>query len=96
MSGFDLPDGTSEIFFALGLDDPNQLESPREIRFYAHAIARVRAHQATQQAKQIERILPAAQISRDFAKVSAREVEYHGTCRTPRPFVEARNGRSKA
>ena len=41
MSGFDLPDGTSEIFFALGLDDPNQLELAHEIRFYAHAFSHV-------------------------------------------------------
>jgi len=35
----DLPDGLSEIFFSAGLDDPNQLESPREIALCAHAIS---------------------------------------------------------
>jgi len=28
----------SELFFARGLDDPNQLESAYEIRFCAHAV----------------------------------------------------------
>jgi hypothetical protein len=39
MSGVDLPDGTSGIFFAVRLDDPNQLESVREIDVYAQAIS---------------------------------------------------------
>ncbi len=38
MSGFDLPDGTRKIFFALGLDDPNQFDSVQQIRFCAHGI----------------------------------------------------------
>jgi len=29
----------SEKFFAQGLDYPNQLEAPREIRFFVHAIS---------------------------------------------------------
>jgi len=33
-----LPDGLSEIFFARGLDDPNQLESANEKAVYAQAI----------------------------------------------------------
>src|SRR5579872_2712298 len=41
ISAADLPDGTSGIFFAGGLDHPNQLELPREIRIYAHAISPV-------------------------------------------------------
>jgi hypothetical protein len=32
ISGGDLPDGTSEIFFRGGLDDPNRVESPHENR----------------------------------------------------------------
>jgi hypothetical protein len=43
MSGFDLPDGTSEIFFALGLDDPNHVESPHENLVYAHAISHAKS-----------------------------------------------------
>jgi hypothetical protein len=35
ISGVDLPDGTSGIFFALGLDDPNHVESLREIAVLA-------------------------------------------------------------
>src|SRR5205814_352077 len=31
-------DGLSEIFFARGLDDPNQHDSVQQIRFYAHGI----------------------------------------------------------
>jgi hypothetical protein len=34
----DLPDGESEKFFAQGLDSPNRLERPRQIRFLAHAL----------------------------------------------------------
>jgi hypothetical protein len=34
----DLPDRHSGIFFARGLDDPNQVELPDEISFCAHAI----------------------------------------------------------
>jgi hypothetical protein len=34
----DLPDKPSGIFFAQGLDDPNHVESPREIGFSAHVI----------------------------------------------------------
>ena len=34
----------SGLFFALGLDDPNQLESPEENSFSAHAIARPSAN----------------------------------------------------
>jgi len=32
------PTGQSGIFFAAGLDDPNQLEIVREIQFFAHPI----------------------------------------------------------
>jgi len=33
---FDLPDGLSGIFLRGRLDDPNQIESVQQIRFYAH------------------------------------------------------------
>jgi hypothetical protein len=38
ISGSDLPDDTSPIFFVSGLDHPNQLETIYEIRFCARAI----------------------------------------------------------
>jgi hypothetical protein len=45
----DLPDGHSEIFFALRLDTPNQVELPEENSFSAHAVTPVpgRASRAT-------------------------------------------------
>jgi hypothetical protein len=39
ISAFDLPDGESEIFFAGGLDHPNQFEPPHENRVLAHAVS---------------------------------------------------------
>src|SRR6516164_2589016 len=36
---YDLPDEQSGIFFARGLDDPNQIESPEENSLCAHVIA---------------------------------------------------------
>jgi hypothetical protein len=36
--GFDLPDGTSRIFFARGLDDPNHVDKSREMGVYAQGI----------------------------------------------------------
>jgi hypothetical protein len=36
---YDLPDEQSAIFFAGGLDDPNQIESPKENSVCAHVIA---------------------------------------------------------
>ena len=48
----DLPDASSAIFLAQGLDDPNQLEIVHEISFYAHAILRgPRSSQATHRSK---------------------------------------------
>jgi len=47
ISGGDLPDGTRKIFFARGLDDPNQLEQAHEIRVSAHAILRSRTGSRT-------------------------------------------------
>jgi hypothetical protein len=41
--GFDLPDGTSQIFFTRGLDDPNHVEISCEIGFYAHRISHLTA-----------------------------------------------------
>jgi len=35
----DLPDATSGLFFARGLDDPNHVESSHEFGFCAHAIS---------------------------------------------------------
>src|ERR1700692_698608 len=39
ISAFDLPDGEREIFFAGGLDHPNQFEPPHENRVLAHAVS---------------------------------------------------------
>jgi hypothetical protein len=41
ISGVDLPDGTTRIFFLMGLDDPNQLELVHEFALLAHALLRL-------------------------------------------------------
>jgi hypothetical protein len=43
----DLPDEASELFLRKGLDDPNQLESVQQIRFYAHGISRAKTDAAS-------------------------------------------------
>ena len=58
----DLPDGHSEIFFASGLDDPNQVESLQENSFSAHAIARSKDAKAADMRK-ISTDLPVGQFS---------------------------------
>ena len=40
ISAADLPDGTTGIFFLMGLDDPNHVESAYEFGALAHALLR--------------------------------------------------------
>jgi hypothetical protein len=70
MSGVDLPDGTSEIFFALGLDDPNQLESAGEISVCAHAISLPAARVSQVDPNQIGHLICPSRANQ-FARVTA-------------------------
>jgi hypothetical protein len=54
----------SEMFFARGLDDPNQLESPREIDFCAHVFLGLQGAFARRDRDEIELICPSGPLAR--------------------------------
>jgi hypothetical protein len=58
----DLGSAPSGIFFAQQLDDPNQIESARQIRFFAHASSRLFFTSHATQHEHIVLILPDGQI----------------------------------
>jgi hypothetical protein len=60
----------SEIFFGLGLDDPNHIEPSHEIRFYAHAIFALSEPRGRAGVDKIEPILHDGRI--DFRSRAAR------------------------
>src|SRR6202011_799467 len=61
MSEGDLPDGTTEIFFRGGLDDPNHVESAHENSVYAHPISRSQRAAQSRQHLKIQLIWPVGQ-----------------------------------
>jgi hypothetical protein len=63
ISGVDLPDGTTRIFFLMGLDDPNHVESPDEIGVLAHAICPPESLRKQAGIRKIELICLVGQIS---------------------------------
>src|SRR6266851_4814409 len=59
----DLGRGRSELFFRGGLDDPNHVESAREIAVYARAIFQATGHSRGATPARIRLILPVGQIN---------------------------------
>jgi rhodanese-related sulfurtransferase len=77
-----LPDVTSEIFLPAGLDDPNQLEIARKIRFCAQRFFAPRnAFSRSRRTKMIKLICPSGNRRRDAAK-SLRDVAVKNLRRT--------------
>jgi hypothetical protein len=58
ISGADLPDGTTRIFFLMGLDDPNHVESSYEIAVLAHAFLWPLVPTSDARASEIDLIYP--------------------------------------
>jgi hypothetical protein len=83
----DLPDGTSEIFFARGLDNPNHVEISAQIRFYAQRILRSFVierrgmripcgHETREALYQIARLLPATDWMRSANVANATALNH--------------------
>ena len=72
----DLPDGESDIFLLIGLDDPDQIEMSRKIRLHAHrifnswtALGRGPKIQRSEPTSDLERIPDQVRTSREIRRV---------------------------